>query len=64
MQLSSPLTVVGTVTNAAGMPVAGATVDFFAFDSSGARSVLIGSGLANASGQYRAVLPDVPAPAE
>jgi hypothetical protein len=64
VQLSSPLTVVGTVTNAAGTPVGGATVDFFAFDSSGTRSVLIGSGLANASGQYRAVLPDVPAPAE
>jgi len=44
-------------------PVAGATVDFFALDASGTRSVLIGSGLTNASGQYRAVLPDVPAPA-
>lgn len=64
VQLSPPLAVAGTVTNGAGAPVAGATVDFFAFDSTGTRSVLIGSGLANASGQYRAVLPDVPAPTQ
>jgi len=42
----------------------GATVDFFALDSSGSRSVLIGSGLTNASGQYQAVLPDVPTPTD
>ena len=55
---------VGTVSRTGSqVPVAGATVDFFALDSSGSQSVLIGSGLTNASGQYRAVLPDVPAPA-
>ncbi|MFL5309194.1 MAG: hypothetical protein ACJ79H_01940, partial [Myxococcales bacterium] len=65
LQLSAALTVVGTVSRAIShAPVAGATVDFFALDSTGARSVLIGSGLTNASGQYRAVLPDVPAPAD
>ena len=64
LQLSAALTVVGTVSRTGSqVPVAGATVDFFALDSSGSRSVLIGSGLTNASGQYRAVLPDVPAPA-
>jgi hypothetical protein len=63
LQLSAPLAVVGTISRAtAQTPVAGATVDFFALDSSGSRSVLIGSGLTNASGQYRAVLPDVPTP--
>src|SRR6266702_770632 len=61
LQLSAPLTVVGTVSRAASQTaVVGATVDFFALDSSGSRSVLIGSGLTNASGQYQAVLPDVP----
>ena len=64
LQLSAALTVVGTVSRTGSqVPVAGATVDFFALDSSGSQSVLIGSGLTNASGQYRAVLPDVPAPA-
>jgi hypothetical protein len=64
VQLSAALTVVGTVSKAGSQaPIAGATVDFFALDSSGARSVLIGSGLTDASGKYRAVLPDVPAPA-
>jgi hypothetical protein len=65
LQLSAPLAVVGTISRAtAQTPVAGATVDFFALDSSGSRSVLIGSGLTNASGQYRAVLPDVPTPTD
>ena len=65
LQLPAALAVVGTVSHAGSRtPIAGATVDFFALDSSGARSVLIGSGLSNASGQYRAVLPDVPAPAD
>ncbi|HKB77420.1 MAG TPA: hypothetical protein VKC58_12545, partial [Myxococcales bacterium] len=64
LQLSAALTVVGTVSKAGSQaPIAGATVDFFALDSSGVRSVLIGSGLTDASGKYRAVLPDVPAPA-
>jgi len=64
LQLSAALTVVGTVNKAGSQaPIAGATVDFFALDSSGVRSVLIGSGLTDASGKYRAVLPDVPAPA-
>jgi len=64
LRIPAPLTVVGTIIRKpAQAPVAGATVDFFALDASGTRSVLIGSGLTNASGQYRAVLPDVPAPA-
>jgi len=65
LQLPAALTVVGTVSRTSSLvPVAGATVDFFALDSSGSRSVLIGSGLTNASGQYRAVLPDVPTPTD
>jgi hypothetical protein len=57
-----PLAVVGTVTRPTKVPVAGVTVDFFALDASG-RSVLIGSGLTDSLGRYRAMLPDVPAPA-
>jgi len=44
--------------------VAGATVDFFALDSGGTRSVLIATALSDAFGHYRALLPDVPSPAE
>jgi hypothetical protein len=65
LQLSAPLTVVGTVSRAASQTaVVGATVDFFALDSSGTRSILIGSGLSDAQGRYRAVLPDVPTPTD
>jgi len=65
LQLSPALAVVGTVGRTAGQtPVVGATVDFFALDSSGTRSVLIGSGLADALGHYHAVLPDVPTPTD
>ena len=65
LQLSAPLTVVGTVTRSTTLaPVVGGTVDFFALDASGSRSVLIGSALTNSSGQYRAVLPDVPTPTD
>jgi hypothetical protein len=65
LQLSAPLTVVGTVSRAASQAaVVGATVDFFALDSSGTRSILIGSGLSDAQGRYRAVLPDVPTPTD
>jgi hypothetical protein len=63
VQLSAPLAVVGTVTKPANAPVPGVTVDFFALDASGVRSVLIGSGLTDSLGRYRAVLPDVAAPA-
>jgi hypothetical protein len=41
----------------------GATVDFYAVDASGKRSVLIGTAIADSSGQYKAVLPDVVQPA-
>jgi hypothetical protein len=66
VQLSPPLAVVGTVTAARSttVPVAGVTVDFFALDSTGARSVLIGSGLTDSLGHYRAMLPDVASPAD
>jgi hypothetical protein len=65
LQLSAPLTVVGTVSRATSQTaVVGATVDFFASDASGTRSVLIGSALSDAQGRYRAVLPDVPTPAD
>jgi len=63
VRLSVPLAVVGTVTKPTNVPVAGVTVDFFALDASGLRSVLIGSGLTDSLGRYRAMLPDVPAPA-
>ena len=46
-----------------GVDLGTSAVKVLALDSSGARSVLIGSGLTDASGKYRAVLPDVPAPA-
>ncbi len=65
LQLSAPLTVVGTVSRAASQAaVVGATVDFFALDASGTRSVLIGSALSDSLGRYRAVLPDVPTPTD
>jgi len=64
LQLSPALTVVGTVTRTGLQPVGGATVDFFALDASGGRSVLIGSGLSDSAGRYQVVLPDVPAPAD
>ena len=64
LQLSPPLSVVGTVSNPARQAVAGATVDFFALDSGGTRSVLIATALSDAFGHYRALLPDVPSPAE
>jgi hypothetical protein len=66
VQLSPSLAVVGTVTatRSTTVPVAGVTVDFFALDSTRARSVLIGSGLTDSLGHYRAVLPDVALPAD
>ena len=64
LQLSPALLVVGTVHGALpggkDLPVAGATVDFFAIDGSGARTLFLGSGLTDASGHYSAVVPDVP----
>jgi hypothetical protein len=63
VKLSPPLSVVGTVTKQTNTPVAGATVDFLALDATGARSILIGSGVTDALGRYQAVLPDVAAPA-
>jgi len=41
----------------------GATIDFYALDSTGKRSVLIGSAIADNAGSYIAVLPDVSQPA-
>jgi Carboxypeptidase regulatory-like domain len=65
LRLPSAFTVVGTIGSVAGQsPVVGATVDFFALDASGSHSVLIGSGLSDAQGRYRAVLPDVPTPTD
>jgi hypothetical protein len=60
LRLFPPHELVGTVRagNPRG-PVPGATIDFYALDSSGTRSVLIGNAVADASGQYKAVLPDV-----
>jgi hypothetical protein len=37
----------------------GATIDFYAVDSTGKKSVLIGNAVADSSGRYRAILPDV-----
>jgi len=63
VQLPAPLVVVGTVKKSNGTEVVvGAAVDFFALDARGARSTLIGSGLTDSQGHYRAVLPDVPSP--
>jgi hypothetical protein len=64
VQLSPALSVVGTVIGPSNAPVSGATVDFFALDSTGTRSVLIGSGLTDSLGRYSAILPDVAAPAD
>jgi hypothetical protein len=64
LQLAQPSQAVGTVYTGTGKtPVAGASVSFFALDSTGLRSVLIGSTLTDALGHYTAVLPDVSAPA-
>jgi hypothetical protein len=66
IQISPKLEVVGTVhgTPPSGVdaPIAGATVDFYALDATGQHAVYIGSGLTDAQGRYKAVLPDVPAP--
>jgi hypothetical protein len=64
VQLSPALAVVGTVTGPTNAPVSGATVDFFALDASGTRSVLIGSGLTDSLGRYSAIVPDVASPAD
>lgn len=67
IQLSNPLEAVGTVHGAppGGLdaPVAGATVDFFALDPGGALTVYLGSGVTDAQGRYKVILPDVPQPA-
>ncbi len=66
VQLSPPLEVVGKVhgplANGADAPVAGATVDFYALDASGLRTVQIGSSVTDSRGIYRVVLPDVSQP--
>ena len=65
LQISPPHELAGTVRAVpvrAGDPpsvVPGATIDFYAVDSTGKRSVLIGNAVADASGQYKVVLPDV-----
>ena len=62
--LAPPLEAVGTVHGPgdARPPVAGATVDFFAVDASGEHALLIGSGVTDDQGHYRALLPDVGEP--
>jgi hypothetical protein len=63
VHLGSPLEVVGTVRASAGaLPVALATVDFFALDSAG-HAIVIGTGVTDKDGIYRIVLPDVLNPA-
>jgi hypothetical protein len=63
--IDQPLSVVGTVhgtpTGGKDTPVAGATVSFFAFDTSGA-SVLLGSALTDQNGSYTCILPDIANP--
>jgi hypothetical protein len=64
--IDRPLTVVGTVSTNLGpagvtAPVGGATVSFYAPDSSG-NSVFLGSALTDGNGQYSCVLPDVAHP--
>ncbi|MFL5455707.1 MAG: hypothetical protein ACJ78X_04835, partial [Myxococcales bacterium] len=62
LHIAPPHEVLGTV-RAESRPVT-ATVDFYALDASGKRSVLIGSAVADStSGQYKVILPDVPQPA-
>jgi hypothetical protein len=61
LRISPPHELVGTV-QAPGnppVPIQGATIDFYATDSTGRKSVLIGSAVAGSAGQYSAVLPDV-----
>jgi hypothetical protein len=66
IQISPPLEVVGTVhgTPPGGVdgPIAGASVDFYALDATGLHAVYIGSGLTDAQGRYKAVLPYVSQP--
>jgi hypothetical protein len=62
LRIAPPHELVGTA-RAENKPVA-VNVDFYALDSSGKRSVLIGSAVADStSGQYKVILPDVPQPA-
>jgi hypothetical protein len=66
IQISPPLEVVGTVHGAAlgarDAPVPGTTVDFFAPDASGLLTIFLGTGLTDAQGRYKAILPDVAHP--
>jgi Carboxypeptidase regulatory-like domain len=67
LQIAPPHELVGTV-HVAGNPTPaasrGATIDFYALDASGKRSLLIGNAVADpATGQYKVVLPDVSQPA-
>jgi Carboxypeptidase regulatory-like domain len=65
LRIAPPHELVGTV-RAPGNParsLPGATIDFYALDSTGKRSVLIGNAIADSAGAYTAVLPDVPQPA-
>ena len=59
--ISPPLLVGGTVQNAAGQPVANATVSFFALDTF-SHGVLLGSAPTDVKGHYNVVLPDVAQP--
>jgi len=70
IEISPPLSVVGTVCGKPGggkcgtqdAPVPGATVSFFSVDASGAHGIFLGSALTDASGHYKAVVPDVAQP--
>jgi Carboxypeptidase regulatory-like domain len=65
IEMDQPLAVVGTVHGASSSGkdtlIAGATVSFFALDTTGA-SVLLGSALTDENGSYTCVLPDIAAP--
>lgn len=65
--LAQPVEVVGRVHGAPSGGVdtfiSGATVDFFALDAKGTSSILLGTSVTDVNGQFKAVLPDVPASA-
>jgi hypothetical protein len=66
IQLSPPVTIVGTVqgpSNGTLAPVAGVSVDVFAVNAAGDGAVRLGSGITDSAGRYRLVLPDVSEPA-
>ena len=64
--LPPTLQVVGTISGQSAQgttaPLAGATVQFFALDSTGQSAISLGTGLTDSSGRYVALLPDVEQP--